>query len=120
MAQVHPLGVGAEGLPGSAAMQGFATSGFKHPAPIPSPQGIKASGAHCGAISSSQANLPLVSGGSDFMPLQSTSDIPFLGCRTSAPEHNASVNCMPTNLTMISLSQEISQVLSEALNQTTE
>lgn len=59
-------------------------------------------------------------GGSDFTLWQSTSDIPFLERRTSAPEHDASVNRIPKNLTMIFLSQEISQVLSEALSQTAE
>ena len=103
IAQVQPLGVVAEGLPGSAATQGFATSGFKHPALIPSSQGIEAPGVWV----------------SDFTLLQSTSDIPLPERRTSAPEHNASVNHMPTNLTMIFLSQEISQVLSKALSQTT-
>lgn len=109
----------AEGLPGSVATQGFATSSFKRPAPIPRSQGIKTSEAHCGAISFIEANLG-VSGVSDFTLWQSTSDIPFLERRTSAPEHDASVNRIPKNLTMIFLSQEISQVLSEALSQTTE
>lgn len=111
-AQVHPLGVVAEGLPGSAAIQGPATSGFKHPVPSLAP---RASGAHCGTISSTQLNLP---------QCLEAQILPY--CRALLTSHSLNTGhlllslmpeCMPTNLAMIFLSQEIGLVLQEALSQ---